>query len=276
MTKREEHLWEELQDWYQSFYNYEASDFENTYDQWVNKAFSLLPEQLQEQFFEKVDEWLYQLNSLLRNSSLQKEASERILQTARSMNEDISTITDLRKLPIDQLTYLAEQQAAKHRLYSLLHGGMVGSGQKLALTSDFIGMLVINLRVVQLIAMSFGNPVQTPVGMRETIKVFLISTLPDRMKRYGWDNLMEDLEKSDQQFYLDAPERLTGLGSIDEPLKHLIKSLLILTWSNRKKSDLPLLSMAIGAGMNYQTTRKVTHFAMKYYQFKYLYKKYQS
>ncbi|MCJ7839728.1 EcsC family protein [Lederbergia sp. NSJ-179] len=273
LSKREEHLWEELHEWRQAFFEYESTDLENTYDQWLDKAFSLLPENVQDQFLLKIDDWLFQLNSLLRGTKLQKEAAESILGVAKSMDEQVQSISDMRNMPVDQLTFLAEQQASKHRLYSLFQGGMTGSGQTLAISSDFVAMLVINLRAVQLIAMSFGYEVQSPKGLLETLKVYHVATMPERMKMFGWEDLMEDLQKNDQQFYYDTPARITELIWIDEPLKQLIKTAIILLFSKRKISGIPIFSVMIGAGVNYQTTRKVTRFALKYYQYKHLYEK---
>ncbi|WP_233713333.1 EcsC family protein [Lederbergia citri] len=274
LTHREEVLLEELHTWRQSFLEYEATDLENSYDKWVDQAFSLLPESLQKQFFERLDDWLFQLNSLLRGTKLQNEASERILNAARSMNEEVESFSDMRsKMSVAQLTFIAEQQASRHRIYSLVQGGMVGSGQPLFITSDFIAMLVINLRAVQLTAMSFGYDVQSPAGLLETLKVFNVATMPERMKMFGWEDLMEDLQKDDEQFYFDIHERITDYSWVDEPLKELLKISLIMLFSRKTISGIPLISVAIGAGMNYRTTRKVTHFAVKYYQYKYLLEK---
>ncbi|MFK4997482.1 hypothetical protein ACI2OX_07820 [Bacillus sp. N9] len=59
LTKRDETLLESLEDWRQSFYEYEATDFENTYDKWIDRAFALIPESVQSQFFEKMDNWFF-------------------------------------------------------------------------------------------------------------------------------------------------------------------------------------------------------------------------
>src|SRR5690606_40249178 len=48
---------------------------------------------------------------------------------------------------------------------------MTGTGKAVFLMSDFLASIVINLRAVQLIAMSFGNNVQSPAALLETIKV---------------------------------------------------------------------------------------------------------
>lgn len=272
-TKRDEVVWEELQEWRQSLFEYEATDFENAYDKWIDQAFSLLPDSLQIQFFEKVDGWLFHLNSLLRGSQLQSEAPQRILNVARSMDGNIHALSDLRNLSVDKLTYLAEQQAARHRLYSLIQGGMTGSGKPVWVSSDFLAMLVINLRAIQLTAMSFGYDVQSPAGLLETLKVYHTATMPDRLKMFGWEDLMNDLKKEGEEYYYDIPERVTDQSWIDEPLKQLLKIALIVMFAKKKISGKPLLSMAIGTGINYRTTRNMTEFALKYYQYKHLLQK---
>ncbi|MEK3890395.1 EcsC family protein [Bacillus sp. FSL K6-3431] len=273
LTKRDEKLWEELQDWRQSFFEYESTDIENAFDKWMDQVFTLLPPTLQAQFFEKMDNWFFQVNSLIRGAQFQNEASARILQSARSMDSEITTLADMRQMPVDQLTFLAEQQAAKHRIYSLLQGGGAGSGQTLLVGSDFLATLVINLRAVQVIAMSYGYDVQTPAGLLETVKVYNTATMPDRLKMFGWEDLMDDLQKSDEEFYFDIHERIIDQTWLDEPLKHLLKISLIFMFSKKKLSGVPILSMAVGAGVNYNTTRKITHFAVKYYQYKHLLEK---
>ncbi|MBS4208766.1 EcsC family protein [Bacillus sp. FJAT-50079] len=273
LTKRDETLLESLEDWRQSFYEYEATDFENTYDKWVDRAFALIPESVQSQFFEKMDNWFFQVSSLIRGMQIQNEASDRILDAARAMNDDIHSLADMRKMPIDQLSFIAKQQAAKHRLYSLMQGGIAGSGQPLLIGSDFLSMFVINMRAVQLTAMSFGYDVQSPAGVLETVKVFNTATMPDRIKMFGWEDLMDDLQKGTEQFYFNVHERIIDQTWIDEPIKQLIKLGFIVCFSKKKISGLPIVSMAVGAGMNYNTTRKITNFALKYYQYKYLLEK---
>ncbi len=46
--------------------------------------------------------------------------------------------------------------------------------------------------------------------------------------------------------------------------------MVILLFRRKVIQGIPLISMAIGAGANYQLTRKVTDLAHKYYQYRYL------
>lgn len=181
-----------------------------------------------------MDGWLFHLNSLLRGSQLQSEAPEKILSVARSMSGDIETLADLRRLSVDKLTYLAEQQAARHRLYSLIQGGMTGSGKAIWVSSDFLAMLVINLRAIQLTAMSFGYNVQSPAGLLETLKVYHTAIMPNRLKMFGWEDLMNDLKKEGEEYYYDIPERVTDQSWIDEPMKQVLKTALIVMFAKKK------------------------------------------
>jgi len=273
LTEREESLLEELHEWSQSFFSYETKGWENLYDKWVEQAFSLLPESVQMQFFEKLDSSLFHLNSLLRGTKMQNDASARILDAAKAIDEQVQSFADIKKMPVGQLTFLAEQQASRHRIYSFIQGGMTGTGKAVFLMSDFLASIVINLRAVQLIAMSFGNNVQSPAALLETIKVLNVAMMPNRMKLFGWEDLMQDLQKEDTQFYFDGHDRITDQTWIDEPLKEVLKIALISSMSKLKTSNIPILSMSIGASLNYQSTRKITHFAIKFYQYKYLLEK---
>src|SRR5690606_16371411 len=121
--------------------------------------------------------------------------------------------------------------------------------------------------------MAFGNDVQSPAGLVETLKVFNVAIMPERMKMYGWEDLMEDLKRDEQSFYFTEQEHITDTSWLDEPLKQLFKIAIISMLTKKKESKLNWLAMAAGACINYQTTRRVTNFAIKYYQFKHLLRK---
>lgn len=95
------------------------------------------------------------MHALIQSSQSQLEARNRILGTSRLFNESIEQLEDLKALSIDQLTYIAEQQTARHRLYSFVQGGATGAGGLLLLTADFPVMIALNVKAVQLIATSF-------------------------------------------------------------------------------------------------------------------------
>jgi hypothetical protein len=269
-TEREQQVWDNIQAWKHSLYSYETNDLEHTYVQWIESAFSMIPEPIQENFFNRLDGWLFHMHSMIQGSQMQNDARERILITARAFAQDIEDIQDLRRLHIDQLHYIAEQHAGRHRIYSFLQGGVVGTGGVMALSSDLPAMAMINLRSVQLIAITYGFDVQTPFEMMTALKVFHAATLPGRLKAVAWEELMEDLETKESDYFYSRSEKLTDITWIEGTMKHCLKALAISMFRKKKLSGFPLISMAIGAGVNYQLSRKVTDFAEHFYQYRYL------
>lgn len=275
LTDRENKLFLEIKDWEQSLYSYEPNDLVLTYEKYLERAFALLPEQTQEEFLSVLDTWLFHLHALIQGSSLQHDAKERILAAGRVFNEDTSQLDDLKNLSIDQLQYIAKQQIARHRLYSFAQGGLSGTGGPLVLGADIPAIIVINLRVVQLIAMTYGYEVNNPFEMMTSLKVFHAATLPKRLLGQGWEQLMDELNATDEFYFYDGEDKLTDTSWLEHPLKQIIKGWTILLFKNRKIQGIPVVSMALGAGMNYQLTRKVTEFAHNYYQMRYLLEKEQ-
>jgi hypothetical protein len=201
------------------------------------------------------------------------DAKERILTAGRVFHSEIETIEDLKALNIDQLQYIAQQQIARHRLYSFAQGGVAGTGSSLMLGADIPAMAVINLRAVQLIAMTYGFEVNTPYEMMSSLKVFHAATLPPRMQGSAWEELMYELQSQEEFYFYEGKEDLTDITWIEQPMKQLFKAMAIYFFRKKSVQGIPFISMAIGAGANYQLTRKVTDFAHKYYQMRYLQEK---
>ncbi|AND41780.1 MULTISPECIES: EcsC family protein [Cytobacillus] len=273
LNEREESVLTGIQEWENKLLNYEPNDLEMVYDKSLERSFSLLPEEVQQQFFSAMDSWLFHLHALIQGSQLQMDAKERILTAGRVFHSDIETIEDLKQLTIDQLQYIAQQQIARHRLYSFAQGGIAGSGSSLMLGTDIPAMAVINLRAVQLIAMTYGFEVNTPFEMMSSLKVFHAATLPPRMQGSAWEELKNELKNQEEFYFYEGKEELTDITWVEQPMKQLFKAMAIYFFRRKSVQGIPFISMAIGAGTNYQLTRKVTDFAHKYYQMRYLHRK---
>ncbi|WP_440969924.1 EcsC family protein [Peribacillus frigoritolerans] len=272
-TNREMKVWNEISEWQEKLYQYEPTDLAALYDKWLEQGFALLPENVQQQFFEKLDTWLFHLHAMVQSSQVQIDARERILASARVFNEEIETLSDLNHLSIDQLNYIANQHIAKHRLYSFAQGGMSGSGGLLLLGSDIPAMTVINVRIVQLIAMSYGVEVNTPFEMMLALKVFNAGAMPKRLQGIAWEELIREVQTAEDDYFYLGIEELTNPTWMEQPLKQLLKALSIAVFRKKLVRGLPFISMAIGAGSNYQMTRNVSEFAQKFYQYRYLLEK---
>lgn len=276
LTERESKILADIKEWEQNLYSYEPNDLELTYEKYMERAFSLLPEEAQREFFSVLDTWLFHLNALIQGSQLQQNAKERILSTGRVFQADINNISDLKKLSIDQLNYIAQQQIARHRFYSFTQGGLSGTGGPVVLSTDIPATAVINIRVIQLIAMTYGYEVNSPFEMMTALKVFHAATLPSRLQSLGWEQLINELHTTEEYYFYEGEEKLTDSSWLNQPIKQILKAVTILSFKNRKLRGIPFISMAIGAGMNYQLTRKVTDFAHNYYQMRYLLEKEQN
>lgn len=270
LTDREQIVMNEIQDWERKLLSYEPNDFQLTYEKYLERSFSLLPEGVQRQFFSVIDTWLFHLHGIIQGSQLQMDAKERIKQAGRIFNKEIEEIEDMSSLSIDQLQYIAEQQIARHRFYSFAQGGLAGTGETLLLGADIPSMAIINLRAVQLIAMTYGYEINTPYEMMTSLKVFHIGTLPPRIQKEGWSLLIEELPVDNSHYFYKGKEEITDINWIEQPVQQLFKGMVIALFRKRMIQGIPLVSMAIGAGANYQLTRKVTDLAHKYYQYRYL------
>lgn len=273
LTDREKTVLNEIKEWEEQLYSYEPNDLELAYDRFLDRSFSLLPKEAQQQFFTSFDNWLFHLHALIQGSQLQMDAKERIMTAGRIFNEEIESVKDLRTLSIDQLKYIAHQQIARHRLYSFVQGGLTGTGGALMLGADLPAIAAVNLRSVQLIAMTYGFEVNTPFEMMTSLKVFHAATLPARLQSAGWDELIQDLETMEENYFYEGKEDLTDLSWLEQPIKQVFKGLAILLFRKKSVQGLPVISMAIGAGSNYQMTRRVTDFAHKFYQKRYFLEK---
>ena len=224
-----------------NLFKYETNDLSVLYEKWLELTFSLLPDGTKEQFFSKLDHWLFHLHGLVQSSQIQIDARERILASARLFNEDIMTITDLKQLSIDQLNYIANQQMVKHRLYSFAQGGISGLGGVVLLSGDIPAMTVINIRIVQLIAMIYGYEVNTPVEMMLALKVFHAGMLPKRLQGVAWEELIEETKTKEDDYFYIGNEELTNKSWMEQPLKQILKSVAITCFAINNFKGFPSL-----------------------------------
>ena len=136
LTDREKEILSNIREWESNLLNYEANDLELTFEKYLERSFSLLPEKVQSQFFSVIDSWLFHLHGIIQGSQLQRDSKEKILSSGRIFKKDLEKVEGLRKLTIDQLQYIAMQQIARHRLYSFAQGGIAGTGGPLLLGTD--------------------------------------------------------------------------------------------------------------------------------------------
>lgn len=270
LTQREQNALAEIETWAMKLEDYPSNDFARTYDKWLERSFNRIPEDVRSTFFSKMDDWLFHLNALIQGASMQIEARQKIILAARALYSDIEGLEDLKRLSIDELIFLADHQMAKHRLLSAAQGGFAGTGGTVSLGIDLPLIVIINLRAVQMIATTYGYGVNTPYEMMLSLKVFHAATMPKRMQAEGWAGLLGELESEGDPFFYEGSEDVFDQTWMDLPLKQVMKGLFILFFRKKLIQGIPLAGVAIGAGMNYQLTRKVTDFANHFYLYRHL------
>lgn len=273
LTEREQKIWNELHDWQRQLEIADSSDWSLTLEKWLEQSFAKLPENVQEQFFHLLDDWLFHLYAMVQSSQFQEEAKNRILSAGRTFNANIDIVPEMKQLEIDQLQYIANQQIARHRLYSFLQGGVSGTGNALFLGADIPALAVINLRVIQLVSMTYGYQISNPFEITTSLKLFHGSTLPTRLKSEAWNILIDDLKDGVDPYFYEGKDELITISSFEQPVKQLLKWLVVILFRKKRFQGMPIVSMAVGAGANYQLTKQITDFTHKYYQYRYLYEK---
>lgn len=266
LTEREVQILDEIERWEQKLMTREPNDLQQTFDRFIDHMISYLPEEIQNDLFTYLDTSLFHLHSFLQSMELQQGAIDKIVGTGRIFDPNIESVEDLKRLPIDQLIYIANQQVVRHRAYSFAQGFATGTGEALLLGIDFPTLLVINMRMVQLIGTSYGYAVNTPFEMMTSLKVVHAATLPKRIQKYSWNELITEVNRKETDYFYNGKEQIIDPLWLENVLIQLAKSIVILFWRKKKFQNLPIVSVAIGAGMNHSLTKNVGEFAQKFYQ----------
>ncbi|WP_238378765.1 EcsC family protein [Halalkalibacillus sediminis] len=267
----EERILREVSTWELELSDYVSNDFEKVYEIWVKDQFAKLPDNTQHRFFEVMDQWILYTYTFLQSTNAQVDATNRILQVGRTYDESIERVEDLRSISIEKLTYMADQQVARNRLYAFSQGGITGTGGWLLLGLDFPMMIALNLRSVQLIGTCFGYNMHNPLEMILALKVFHAGAMPKRMQYLAWEELKGSMEELEG--IMDEQEWITDESWLEPPLQNLFKTLAIVMFKKKMLQGIPIVSVGIGAVSNYKLAKQVSDFAKKFYQYRLIHEK---
>ncbi|SDN04770.1 EcsC family protein [Sediminibacillus halophilus] len=255
----------EISSWENKLEAQSANDFERIYDALEKQTMIRLNQSSKQEWFRMVDTLLFHSHAYLQGSALQKEARERLIAQGRIFLPEINSIEDMQSLSIEQSSYISTQEMAKGRLYAMAQGGAAGTGGVLLLGTDFPLQVIMNLRLVQLIAMGFGREIRRPIEMMLSLKVFQAATLPRRMQWNAWQSLLTETRSASDYMY-QGNDELVDDKWLHEPIKQAVKSLLILKVRKKVVQGIPLLGIAAGAAWNYRLAKRVGEFSLRYYQ----------
>ncbi|MET3697275.1 EcsC family protein [Bacillus oleivorans] len=263
--------WENVLQWEKKLLGYEGNDFEKTYERWLYQAFEALPDHWKDPIIHSIDQWIFHIYALFHETSIQNDAKERILATAKAFNEQIQDFEGLKNLPLSQLNYIADREQSKHRLYSIIHGGLAGTGKSVFSSMSIPVTLINNIRVVQLMSYIYGYDLSSPYELMTSIKVFHAATLPKRYQGEAWLSLKRELlEQQNSAYFYDGEEQIISKEWIEFGLDELIKLVSIQLFQPKEEGKFPLLSVIFGVQFQYSLSKRVAVFAHKYYVYRYL------
>ncbi|WAA10153.1 EcsC family protein [Fervidibacillus albus] len=273
LSKDEQELSRQLKQWVDDLSVEIPNDLANTYDEWLNQTIELLPGNVRSQIFHRLDQWLFSTQLALQQMENFDTRIQRIIQEAKLFDHSIQQLEDLKKLSINKVNYLADRQGSAHQLYALFQGTTAGSGSSILLSMDIPAFIIIQLRTVQFIAASYGYNPKNPFELMLALKVFRWATLPKRFQREGWDELLVELNEGENPYFYEGREEITDVKWLNAILVQLAKGSAIWLFRKKKHQNLPFVSAAIGAGVNYRMTKKVTDYAKRFYQYRWLLEK---
>jgi hypothetical protein len=271
LSQRERRVWEEISNWEESQFKDRGNDFSLTYQKWMNQSIKHLNPVFQKHILSIFEQMLFHIQGSLQQSDFERKALDNLFIEARVFNSDIYEIQDLKKLSIDQLRFIARKQIVKQRVTALGQGGVTGAGGLYMYLSDLPLMLAINSRTVQLLAMIYGYDMRKPYEMMLALKVFHAASLPKDLQGVAWQDLFENTLSNDQDsFFYEGEENVIAQSWILQPLKQVMK-LLVLKLAKRKLiQGIPIAGIAIGAGLNYQFACQVSDISHMFYQKRWL------
>ncbi|KQL37936.1 hypothetical protein AN960_13245 [Bacillus sp. FJAT-25509] len=269
---KEYNLWLELNELIEKKQQQQnLNKFELMYQNASNFLLQKIPQSYSSTFNEFFSTAFFHTQSLIQTTKQFQEKKLDILNRAQILRSDIKTISDLRKLPLRQLNFLAEQEISKALIVSSVQGGISGTSSKLALFGDLPALLFINLKTVQEIALCYGYDVSIPKEMECSLKILQGAILPSTEKYVVWSNLMNDILKhEDSDVFATWENEFKGEGVYYTVILQMCKLLMIHSLRNKVLGGIPLLGVSVGAKWNESFTKNVLEYTKKFYQYRIL------
>ncbi|MCF6138223.1 EcsC family protein [Pseudalkalibacillus berkeleyi] len=270
-SKNEQQVWSTIEKWEQDYFTYVPTDFSRAYVRTFDEALNRFNPKIKDRALQTIDNLLFHLHSIILNAQFQQDTKQRVLLSAQAMNEDVEVFEDIQDCRIEQLRYIAQHQVAKHRLLSFAQGGLSGAGGLLFLGIDVPASIAAHLRSIQVIALSYGYPINKPYETLLALRVFHAATLPKEHQQEAWDQLISEVSDQSMDPYLFESEEVVA---DDKWMRHLVglvgKGFLLFMLRKRLIQGIPLMGMVYGAATNYQLSRQITDFANHFYQKRWL------
>jgi hypothetical protein len=274
LTSRDKVVYETIENWEETYFIEGNKNSYYSLESSFNEVIEKWRPDLQEKLLKTVDSIIFHSHAIAQNSKYDQETTAKVLDFGRIFNENINEIPDMKLLKIDQLRYIANQHLAKQRLISLTQGGFAGIGGLFTVALDLPLMLTINLRSIQLTAMTYGYDLNKPYELMLALKVFHVATLPKTLQKEGWKQLLLELhEYEDEWLLFEEPNIDRSTVWLMQPLKQIGKGLILYLCRKKLIQGLPLIGITVGASANYFLAKQVSEIAHHFYQKRFLLEK---
>ncbi|MCT8137375.1 EcsC family protein [Anaerobacillus sp. CMMVII] len=271
LTIREKAVLESIENWEQSYFVEVDQNSYYTLETNLNEAIENWRPDLQKKLLKTIDSIIFHTHAIAQNSRYDKETTAKVLDFGRVFNENINEVSDMRCLTIDQLRFITNQHLAKQRLVSLMQGGFAGLGGFFTVALDLPMMLIINLRSIQLTAMTYGYDLNKPFELMLALKVFHVATLPRTLQKEGWEHLLVELNHIEDEWLLfDDPNSQNTTVWLQQPIKQIGKGMVLFLLRKKLIQGVPLLGITVGASANYFLAKQVSEIAHYFYQKRFL------
>lgn len=274
VVDREKMVWEAVEKWEQSYFiESEKNAYYSLEDNFNQTLRSWRPD-LQTKLLETVDSIIFHTHVIIQSSKYEEETALKLLDQGRVFNTNIEDLADMKSLTIDQLRFISNQHLARQRLLSLGQGGVAGIGGLLLVALDLPLMITINLRSIQLIAMTYGYDLKKPYEVMLVLKLFHVATLPKTMQKEGWLCLLKELDKYEDEWLLfNEKNNYKSTVWLQQLIKQIGKGMMLFLLRNKLIQGIPLFGIAIGAASNYFLAKQVSEIAHHFYQKRFLLEK---
>ncbi len=271
LTGRKKTIWEEIEKWEQSYFIDSEANRYYSLEADFNKSVETWRPDLQIKLLQIVDSIIFHTHTIAQNSTYDKQMTDKVLNLGRVFEANVENISDMKRLTIDQLRYISQQNLAKQRLISLTQGGVSGFGGIFFVALDLPLMLTINMRSIHLTALTYGYDLNKPYELMLALKVFHVATLPKTMQKEGWKQLLLELEACEDEWLLFDENNLDkSTAWLQQPIKQLAKGMALLLLKKKLIYGLPIFGITVGAASNYFLTKQVSEIAHRFYEKRHL------
>lgn len=271
LTGRKKTIWEEIEKWEQSYFIDSEANRYYSLEADFNKSVETWRPDLQIKLLQIVDSIIFHTHTIAQNSTYDKQMTDKVLNLGRVFEANVENISDMKRLTIDQLRYISQQNLAKQRLISLTQGGVSGFGGIFFVALDLPLMLTINMRSIHLTALTYGYDLNKPYELMLALKVFHVATLPKTMQKEGWKQLLLELEACEDEWLLFDENNLDkSTAWLQQPIKQLAKGMALLLLKKKLIYGLPIFGITVGAASNYFLAKQVSEIARRFYEKRHL------